>query len=190
MDANQQAANHQDDEKLMRQVALGKREQLGVLLRRYASGLLTFIGRMIGDPHRSEELFQEVFLAVWSRRRKYRYPRPFRSWLFGIAANKCRADFRRKAPLPAADAGTSPVESLAAAGPSPVEAAVASETATIVAAAVAQLPPGQRTVVVLRVWNGLSYRQIGEIVDRTEATVRSHMFHGLAAMRRYLEPRL
>ena len=184
MDVDRQA-----DEWLMQQVALGKREHLGHLLRRYASPLLTFIQRMIGDRHRSEELFQEAFLAVWSQRRKYRYPRPFRAWLFGIAANKCRADFRKKVPLSAV-AEADPAESLAARDPSPVEAAVASETATLVAAAVARLPPGQRTVVVLRIWNGLSYGEIGQIVDRAEATVRSHMFHALASMREYLEPRL
>jgi len=61
----------QPDERLMQQVALGKRECVGTLLRRHASELLTFIQRMIGDRHRSEELFQEVFLAVWTRRRTY-----------------------------------------------------------------------------------------------------------------------
>ena len=181
--------DHEPDERLMQQVALGKREHIHTLLRRYASPLLTFIQRMIGDRHRSEELFQEVFLAVWTGRHSYRYPRPFRPWLFGIAMNKCRADFRKPAPLAVAP-DECPVVSLAAPDPSPVEAAIAAETATLVAAAVAQLPPGQRTVVVLRIWNGLAYKQIAEIVDRTETTVRSQMFHALAAIRRYLEPRL
>ena len=184
MDVDQQA-----DEWLMQQAALGKREHLGHLLRRYAGPLLTFIQRMIGDPHRSEELFQDVFLAVWSQRRGYKYPRPFRSWPFGIAANKCRADFRKKASRPAVS-DANPAETLIAGDPSPTEVAVDCETATLVAAAVAQLPAGQRTVVVLRVWNGLSYQEISQIIERTEATVRSHMFHALNAMRKYLEPRL
>jgi RNA polymerase sigma-70 factor (ECF subfamily) len=55
---------------------------------------------------------------------------------------------------------------------------------------VAQLPAQQRAVVVLRVWDGLSYAEIAEAVGRTEATVRSHMHHGLTALRKYLEPRL
>ena len=45
-------------------------------------------------------------------------------------------------------------------------------------------------MVVLRVWQGMSYAEIAETVGRTEATVRSHMHHGLAALRKYLEPRL
>jgi len=180
----------QSDEWLMGQVALGQRQCLTPLVRRYASPLLTYIQRMIGDRHRSEELFQDVFLAVWTKRRTYKFPKVFRSWLFAIATNRCRAAFRRAGPHnvqpPAEYAANSP----AASGPSPAEAAVATETANLVATAVAQLPPQQRTVVVLRNWNGLSYAEIATITGTAEASVRSNMHHGLARMRKYLEPRL
>ncbi len=177
------------DEGLMAQAAAGSEDALNVLLRRYASPLLTFIQRMIGDRHRAEELFQEVFLAVWRQRRRYQYPRPFRSWLFGIAANQCRADFRKAVPIPIAiEDDAAPV--LVGREPSPVEAAISAETAQAVAAAVAELPPAQREVLVLRVWNGLPYAEIARALDRTEGTVRSEMFWALAAVRRYLEPRM
>ena len=68
--------------------------------------------------------------------------------------------------------------------------AIAAETATLVAGAVTQLPPQQRSVVVLRVWNELSYGEIAEVVGAPESTVRSHMHRGLAVLRDYLEPRL
>src|SRR5215471_21061581 len=92
------------DEYLMGQVALGKRDHLEPLVRRYAGPLLTFIRRMVGDAHRSEELFQEVFLAVWSKRKQYEFSRPFKAWLYAIALNKCRAHFRmRYGPLDGLD---------------------------------------------------------------------------------------
>src|SRR6266571_1836886 len=84
------------DEWLMAQVALDKREFLEPLIRRYANPLLTFIRRMVGDAHRSEELFQEVFLAVWVKRHQYRFPQPLKAWLYAIALNKCRASFRER----------------------------------------------------------------------------------------------
>jgi len=178
------------DERLMGQVAQGNREHLEILVRRHASPLLTYIERMVGDHHRAEELFQDVFLAVWVKRRTYRFPRTFRSWLFAIATNRCREAFRRVRPMdvlpPQEWAGAAPASS----GPTPAEAAVATETANLVAAAVAQLPPGQRTVVVLRNWNGLSFAEIAEVVGRSEGTVRSNMHHALAGIRRYLEPRM
>jgi len=175
------------DEWLMTQVAQGKRHCLEPLVRRYASPLLTFITRMVGDRHHGEELFQEVFLAVWSKRRQYEFPRPFKPWLFGIAVNKCRATFRGKRPRPAAlEEESSPLTD----DPSPADTLVATETAHLVAGAVTRLPAQQRAVVALRIWDGMSYAQIAETVGRTEATVRSHMHHGLAALRKYLEPRL
>jgi RNA polymerase sigma-70 factor (ECF subfamily) len=177
------------DEWLMAQVAQGKREHLEPLIRRYASPLLTFIRRMIGDPHRSEELFQEAFLAVWTKRRQYQFPRPFKAWLYAIAHNKCRADFRGRG-LPAAALDNDSPLTPSASEPSPADKAIATETAALVKTAVTRLPPQQRTVVVLRVWEGLSYAEIAGIVGRSEATVRSNMHHGLAAMRKYLEPRL
>jgi RNA polymerase sigma-70 factor (ECF subfamily) len=177
------------DEGLMQQVALGQSEAIGMLLRRYASPLMTFLQRTLGQRHRAEDIFQEVFLAVWIWRHRYRYPRPFRPWLFGIAMNKCRAELRRQAYWPVlvddCDAVSQP-----GSDPAPAEAVVGWETSTLVAEAVGRLPPAQRAVVVMRVWNGLSYAEIAEAMGRREATVRSHMFHALAALRKYLEPRM
>jgi RNA polymerase sigma-70 factor (ECF subfamily) len=177
-----------NDEWLMAQVAAGNRDCLEPLVRRYASPLLSFIDRMIGDWHRSEELFQETFLAVWIKRRQYQFPRPFKPWLFAIALNRCRAAFRsphlpRSFP-PDKDCPVVAKGSLAA------DVLIANETAALVAAAVCQLPPQQRAVMVLRVWQGLSYAEIAKATGRTEGTVRAHMHHALTAMRKHLEPRL
>jgi RNA polymerase sigma-70 factor (ECF subfamily) len=170
------------DEFLMAQVSTGRREALEPLVRRYAGPLIGFIRRMVRDHHRSEELFQDVFLAVWSKRGQYQFPRPFKSWLYAIAMNRCRAAFRSAAP--ASDSLRGDGDLPPSPDPSPLECVVASETATIVADAILRLPPQQRAVVALRIWDGLSYAEIAEIVGRTEATVRSNMHHGLAALRR------
>ena len=177
----------QTDEWLMAQVAAGQRECLAVLVRRYASPLLTYIERMVGDHHRSEELFQEVFLRVWIKRRDL----PLPPAVPGVAV--CH----RHEPLPlgvSAERAAVPCrwpedgpEGLAASDASPFEAAVATETASLVAAAVDQLPPQQREVVVLRNFNGLSFGEIAEAVGCSEPTARSHMHHALGGLRRFLE---
>lgn len=174
------------DETLMAQVARGRAELLERLVRRHASPLLTFIEGMVGDRHRSEELFQEVFLSVWTKRHQYEFPRPFKPWLYAIAVNKCRAAFRSRPPA------ATPLSDQDAFAPdaAPPDAAIAGETARLVSHAVTKLPPQQRAVVVLRVWQGLSYAQIARVVGCNEATARSHMHHGLAALRCHLEPRL
>jgi RNA polymerase sigma-70 factor, ECF subfamily len=179
------------DEWLMAEVAGGRREQLEPLVRRYASPLLTFIRRMVGDHHRSEELFQEVFLAVWQKRRQFQNWRPFKPWLYAIAVNRVRAYLRSRPAVgivPITDGDEAFV--LGATGSSPSDTLLATETACLVTTAVHQLPPKQQTVVVLRVWAGLTYSEIALALDRTEETVRSHMHHALAALREVLEPRL
>src|SRR6516165_3700536 len=166
-------SGNERDELLMAQAALGEHAPLEQLVRRHAGPLLTFLRRMVGDPHRSEELFQEVFLAVWSKRHQYEFPRSFRNWLFAIAVNKCRADFRaRTAVLSFVEEDAAMVPS--APGLSPVETLIAAETAARVDVAVRRLPEQQRLVVVLRVWQGLSYAAIADLLRVSEATVRSH----------------
>jgi RNA polymerase sigma-70 factor, ECF subfamily len=177
------------DEDLMERVASGQPEAMTFLVRRYGGPLLTFMRRMTGDRHRAEEMFQEAFLAVWQNRHRYVYPRPFRAWLFGIAANKCRAALRNWRPM-AALLVDDPDPPATADDSAPVEAAIATERAALVARAVALLPPKQRMVLVLRVWNGLEYGEIARILALSEGGIRSQMFHALAALRRYLEPRL
>src|SRR5262245_23876799 len=177
-------AHAERDEWLMAQAALGQREPLEVLVRRYAQPLVSFLTRMVRDRHRGEELFQEVFLAVWRKRKQYQFPRPFKPWLYAIAVNKGRAAFRLspgRAELPL-EAVAPPV----AADASPADVVLATETSALIARAVHQLPPQQRAVVALRVWDGLSYPEIAEVVGCTEATARSHMHHGLRAVREAL----
>lgn len=175
-------AAQEPDELLMAQVARGQREPMEPLVRRYAQPLVSFLARMTGDAHKAEELFQEAFLAVWRKRAQYESPRPFKPWLYTIALNICRADIRAAKP---AMAPLQPAMAPAG-GNSPAAVALAIETAARVARAVDSLPPQQRAVVAMRVWDGLSYGEIAEVVGRTEATVRSHMSHGLAALRQAL----
>jgi RNA polymerase sigma-70 factor (ECF subfamily) len=181
--------NAERDEELMAQVARDRPERLGPLLRRHATPLLTFIQRMVGDRHRSEELFQDVFLAVWLKRAQYEFPRPFKAWLYAIALNKCREALRLRAPgvVPLTDENN---RVPAADDPEPPEHAMAAETARVVSAAVLALPTQQRAVVLLRVWDELSYPHIATALGCTVETVRSHMHHALAALRQTLGPRL
>ena len=174
----------------MGQVARGKREQLDILVRRYASPLLTFITRMTGDNHLAEEVFQEVFLIVWKKRRQYNENLAFKPWLYRIAVNKCREKYRvKKIPIShSCPDEKSPV--FVSNDPLPNEIAVAAETSIMVNEAVATLPEKQRAVLVLRVWSKMPYSDIAEILGRSEGTVRSNMHHALAALRVYLEPRM
>ena len=177
------------DEELMAKVAIGNREAMTPLLRRYASPLLTFIQRMVGDRHRAEEVFQDVFLAVWKNRRQYEFPRAFKSWLFGIAANKCRGDFRKPG-TPLALLRLTPSRRTAARAIRRSRRPSRRKRRRWSRREWPRCRRSSATVLVLRIWNGQEYSEIAAALGRAESTIRSDMFHALAAMRRYLEPRL
>jgi RNA polymerase sigma factor (sigma-70 family) len=176
------------DEDVMVQVARGQGQLLERLVRRHATPLLTFIRRLVGDRHHSEEIFQDVFLSVWTKRHQYEFPRSFKNWLYAIALNKCRESFRARGLPEVPLAGQEVLDPSTEA--SPAESAMAAETAETVSRAVLTLPPQQRAVVTLRVWENMPYPRIARIVGCSEATARSHMHLGLVALRRVLRPRL
>lgn len=182
------AVEDEPDEWLMVQVAKGNRDCLSLLIRRHATPLMTFIQRMVRDRHRSEELFQEIFLAIWVFSQRYRYPRPFKTWLWGIAVKKCRADLRRESFWTRGKIENSALAPSYLVGPA--EAAIQCESALLVKSALSQVSAAQRAVLILRIWSGLSYAEIAEVTGNPEVTVRSQMFHGLKKMRKYLEPRM
>jgi RNA polymerase sigma-70 factor (ECF subfamily) len=175
------------DEAVMALVARGQSHKLEALIRRHATSLFGFIRRLVGDRHRSEELFQEVFLTVWTKRSQYTFPRSFKNWLYAIALNKCRALFRDRS---RGQVSLNGHDVMANADISPIDAVLADETADTVGRALLTLPTQQRAVVTLRIWENMPYARIATIVDCSEATARSHMHLGLRELRRVLQPQL
>lgn len=184
-------SGHDRDEWLMIQVAQGHAERLEPLVRRYGTLLLSFICSLIGDRQRSEDLFQDVFLAVWQKRHLYQFPRPFKPWLYGIAINRVRRAWRRRSERLQRSFEADPASAeLHALDLSPSDSAIATETATLVQLAVATLPRKQQMVVTMRIWNGFSYAEIAQAMNVREGTVRSNMHDALVRIRRFLEPRM
>lgn len=182
---------HNRDEWLMAEVGQGRAESLEILVRRYGTLLLSFIFRMVHDPQRSEDLFQDVFLIVWKKRRQYRFPHPFKSWLYRIAINRVRQVLRRRGERKLRLLEDSPDFVDPPTGEaSPADSAIAVESSTLVQQAVSLLPAKQRLVVTMRLWNGFSYAEIADAMGIREATVRSNMHDALITIRRFLEPRM
>lgn len=179
------------DEQLMEGVRRGERGCLDVLVRRHGAPVLSVIRRSVRSEAVAEDLFQDVFTRVWTKRRTFEPGRSFRPWLYAIAMNRCREWARRQprrertgffegwaADPPAGDGAVGGDE------------AERAETARSVESAVAALPETQRTVVVLRLVSGMTYGQIASAMGIAEGSARSNMHHALRSLRRSLEPLL
>lgn len=169
----------------MKLSAEGDRNCFESLVRRYARPLMTLICRMTGWHHRSEDVFQEVLISCWRNRSQYEYPREFKPWIYRIAINQCRQLYRKRNISVSNQEAT---VSMATTEHMPDDSSIRKEASSLIKSAVERLPEHQRAVVVLRIWNGLSYREIADAVDRTESTVRSYMFHALKKLRETLGP--
>jgi RNA polymerase sigma-70 factor, ECF subfamily len=163
----------------MLDVQRGEREAFEQLFERYRGPMWRFFRRRVADPGRAEELAQDAFVAVLQGTARYEPRAPFRSYLFGIAYNLLQAD-RRKA----SHAVTEPLASDAAAGHAGEPA-----TTLFVRAALGQLDPGDRELLMLREYEQLSYEEIALLRKVPLSTIRSRLFRARMALRTILEQR-
>jgi len=177
------------DEDLALGVQQGNTNDLATLVERHHGPLLGFLYRTTGgDRALAEDLVQETFLRVFCAIRQYRYPRPFKPWLYAIAVNLARDHYKR-AEVRRTD--VVPDEVLwNVADPRddhPEDRVVADAEARQVAAAVMALPAHQREAVILRYYQGLSLAEVAGALGVPVGTVKSRLHLGLRRLRTILE---
>lgn len=179
------------DEAAMRRVqADGDPEAFAELVRRWQGPVRALCVRMTGDERYGEDLAQETFVRAFAARGGFDAGRKFSTWLWRIALNLCHNERRRRLvraeePL-GDDAEDGPF--LRAFEPGPDERLMEQEQAALVRAALQGLPASHRAVVVLREYEGLKLREIAEVLDLPEGTVKSRLADALTQLARRLKP--
>ena len=173
------------DEQLMAAVAAGDRGCLEELVRRHHAPMFGFFYRSLaGDRATAADLVQETFIRLL-RTASFEADRPFRPWLYAIAANLVR-DHLRSAGRRPAEFG----EQLLAAidpGPGPEAIALGADTARQVGAAIASLPEEYRVTLVMRFGAELSLAEIAAALEIPIGTVKSRLSVGTRRLRDALE---
>lgn len=149
---------------------------------------LRFATRLSGDADRAEELVQESLLRVVRRWRSFRGEAEFKTWFFRIIINVFRDRWNEPAgPLSIHE---NPDDVVDPASARPPEAAMAAEFEQIIAREVSRLPPRQREVLVLIVFEGLSVREVAKIVRISEGNVHSTLSAARSRLKTRLAPYL
>jgi RNA polymerase sigma-70 factor (ECF subfamily) len=161
----------------------GDQRAATALVARHAASLARFAASF-GEHEEVDELVQDTFVRAFASIDGFRGESSFRTWLFTIERrlllDRRRAEKRR-------GARTEVREDSAVTEFDALDDMVAAESARKVRAAMARLTPTQREVFLLRVTEGLSYREIATAVGTTEGAARVHYHNAMRAIKEQLD---
>ena len=179
------------DEDLMCRLQAGEDAALAPLMERWEAPVKRFIFRLIGNSAEAEDLAQEVFLRIYTKRATYRNGAKFSSWCFSIAANQAKNRLRwwRRRPAFSLDAwteqGGDPADESRAAASAASEA-VRREQVAAVQLAVAALPLDLRTTLVLFEYEGQSMAEIAATLNCTAKAVENRLYRARQQLKQAL----
>lgn len=151
------------------------------LYRQNAPAIHTYLFRLCGCPHVTEDLLQETFLAAFNGLADFKGNAAPRTWLYVIATNKFRDHCRNRSRK--TEVAPETLEALPHPGPAPLEAAIQREERRRIREAILALSPELRATLLLVRFEGLKYREAAEALGTTTAAVRMqvHRAHRLLA---------
>lgn len=159
----------------------GDRRAFGDIVHHYREGVINVVYRMCGDANLAEDAAQEAFIRAWQNLPRYQPRSPFRNWLYRIATNVALDVLRRER-----DTVNIDDLPLAASGPDLEATVECNERAEQVRRAVLALAPPGRLVLILREYEGLSYKEIAETLNVPIGTVMSRLNYARTKVREML----
>ena len=178
------------DQADMAKLQSGYPDALNDLMARHATPIFHFLCRMVGNEDDANDLAQETFVRVFKSCNSFRAEQKFSSWLFTIAANLARNQYRWRARHPqlSLDAENPVTEQslgsmLPSAALAPNETALASERATAVRVAVQALPEDLRAAIVLCEWEERSVAEAATILEASPKAVESRLYRARHVLR-------
>jgi RNA polymerase sigma factor (sigma-70 family) len=176
----------QGDEKLVALIRRGNHGAFEALVDRYNSRLLAFCRHMLGSTEDAEDVLQEVFTAAFNAICADDRPINARPWLYRIARNRCLNHLRR--PQHAGQDSMDVFERDG--GATTADTVHTREEFRQIVADVQELPESQRTALLLREIDALSYEQISEAMDTTVPSVKSLLVRARVSLAEAAEARL
>ena len=164
---------------LVRDCQQGDRQALSRLVKDFEKPVYNVAYRILGNVDEAADVTQTAFLRVFENIQRYNPKFRFFSWIYRIAINEAIDQLNRRKRLePLAETpGTD----------SPPDTVATSQLCNEVQVTLMELNEDHRTVIVLRYFSDCSYRQIGEILQLPEKTVKSRLFTARQQMKKQLQ---
>jgi len=176
--------NEDQDRQLLQRIRGGDEVALDILMDRYWSSLHAYLSRILLRPDLAEDLVQEVFVRLWTRRETWELEGSVRGLLFQIgrrlALDEQKQSRRRLIRLER--------RRPAAGVPTPAEELERTDLERALDRAVAALPERRRVTFLMARWEGLSHREIANLLGVSVQTVANQLTTALAELRVVLRP--
>ena len=188
--------SHMDDAAIMLELRAGNMAGFDFLIQKYRKPIIHFMYRMVRNQAVAEELAQEVFLRVYRSRETYRAEARFSTWLYRIATNlgvNHARDNRHERTastiyLDETDSETGTTPDVADSTPGAEAIMLCRERLNAIRQHVMALPERQRMAVLMHKYEGMDYRQIGDILKLSESATKSLLFRAYQTLREKLKP--
>jgi RNA polymerase sigma-70 factor (ECF subfamily) len=178
------------DEELVISVRSGDHQSLGVLVARWERPLYCFAYRMLQRQEDARDICQETFLRVLKKAHRFREGSKFSTWMYQIALNLCRDQLRKRrrwSTILAEDRELNEQTDLPPdvrlAGDDPSLQVEKRQKTRALQLALKEIPSEQREVLIMKEYEGLKFKEIAEILDAPESTVKSRMYYGLTGLK-------
>jgi len=178
------------DEELVTAHLAGDEEAFSRLVKHNLKSIYSFAAR--SAPNDAEDIVQDVFLKAWKNLKSFNPDTAkFKTWLMRIARNTVIDHLRKKTPHIFSELERAEGEDRFAnepdTSPLPDEVVARAHDARALEAALAELAPPSREVLLLRYMNQLSFEEIAEVLNKPANTVRSRHRRALTHLRTHLE---
>ena len=173
-----------DEQKLVGLIQAGDQSAFAEVVRIYKDRIVNYLYQLTGDYQRAADLSQETFLRVYFKADKYKPIAPFSSWIYAIASNLAKTDFKRRrrtATIPLDDVQYG-LEASTPSGES-----LDSGLVSNLRQALDDLNPRYRIPVVLKDIEGYSQEEIALIIKRPVGTVKARISRGRTMLKKQLE---
>lgn len=176
-----------DDRLLLSRVALRDRQAFDTLYRRYYSRAFQFVMRIVRNESAAEEVVSDTMFAVWQNAASFEGASSVSTWLLGIAYRQALKSLDRNRKHAVVDSNDEMLAAAVDADPSgnPEAVAITDSESELLQRGLDSLS-GQHRVVVELTATGHSSVEISEILDCSENTVRTRMFHARQQLKRFL----
>jgi RNA polymerase sigma-70 factor (ECF subfamily) len=184
-----------EDSAIMLELSAGNMSGFDFLIQKYRKPIVNFMYRMVHNQGIAEELAQEVFLRVYRSRETYRAEARFSTWLYRIATNlgvNYARDTRHERTastiyLDETDSETGTTPDVADSTPGAEAALLRRERLNAIREHVLALPERQRTAVLMHKYEGMDYKQIGDVLKLSESATKSLLFRAYQTLREKLK---